>query len=231
MDDMAGGLCDSDSDDGAERRAVFKAVRSEKRKVRRGGAGGGPGKKDQNPVVVPKKYNQEFDTNVFEVKLDCLENKGEIATGDAEICTKCFGVFSKLSKLTDEAEQQIWICEYCNTKNEVMIDDEEVPKTQEVTYLIEAAAQVQDKKLGGQDISVIFCLDVSGSMCVTQAIDGKHQIKGDKIADMTKEMQKFGDGSDQFLNNQDKGKTWVSRIQCVKAAIETQIEEMSKGAD
>lgn len=58
-------------------------------------------------------------------------------------------------------------------------------------------------------------------MCVTQAIDGKHAIKGDKTAELMKEMRKFGDGSDQFMNNSDKGKTWVSRIQCVKAAIET----------
>ena len=30
------------------------------------------------------------------------------------------------------------------------------------------------------------------------------------------------------MNAADKGKTYVSRIQCVKAAIENQIEEMSK---
>ena len=38
-DDLAGGLCDSDSEDGAERRGVFKAMRSEKR-AKRGGGGG-----------------------------------------------------------------------------------------------------------------------------------------------------------------------------------------------
>ena len=63
-----------------------------------------------------------------------------------------------------------------------MIDDEEMPKNSEVTYMIEAAAQVEDKKLAGQDISVVFCLDVSGSMCVSQAIEGKHKIKGDTLA-------------------------------------------------
>jgi len=102
-----------------------------------------------------------------------------------------------------------------------MIDDEEVPKTNEVTYLIEAAAQVQDKKLAGQDILVVFCLDVSGSMCVTQAIEGKHKIKGDKIRELNNDMKKFGDGSDQFTNIADKRKTYISRIQCVKAAIES----------
>jgi hypothetical protein len=36
--------------------------------------------------------------------------------------------------------------------------------------LLEGGAQVVDNKAGGnvaQDISVVFCMDVSGSMCVT----------------------------------------------------------------
>ena len=88
------------------------------------------------------KHLYEFDTNVFQVALDCLENKGEIATGDATICTTCAGVFSMFSKLTQEMDgQQIWDCEFCNTRNEVMIDEEEeMPKEGEVTYMIEAAA-------------------------------------------------------------------------------------------
>merc|ERR1719188_2336214 len=36
-DDMAGGLCDSDSDEGEERRAVFKVMRAEKRGAKSGG--------------------------------------------------------------------------------------------------------------------------------------------------------------------------------------------------
>ena len=101
-DDMAGGLCDSDDEDGAQRRAVFKAVRSEKRSTRGAdSSGAGAGAQATNS----KKYNQEFDTNVFEVKLDCLENKGEVATGDAQLCKTCSGVFSKLSKLATETDQ------------------------------------------------------------------------------------------------------------------------------
>lgn len=74
-------------------------------------------------------------------------------------------------------------------------------------------------------------MDVSGSMCVSQAIEGKHKIKGDKIRELNNEFRKFGDGSDQFMNQSEKGKTYVSRIQCVKAAIEKQIDQMSNGAE
>jgi hypothetical protein len=35
-----------------------------------------------------------------------------------------------------------------------------------VNYILEAAAQIQDKKVDGKkDISVVFCIDQSGSMC------------------------------------------------------------------
>ena len=56
-------------------------------------------------------------------------------------------------------------------------------------------------------------MDISGSMCVSQAIEGKHKLKGDKVSGLNKEMRKFGDGSDQFFNAADRNKTYVSRLQ------------------
>lgn len=32
----------------------------------------------------------------------------------------------------------------------------------------------EKKKIGKQDISVVFCIDISGSMCVSKPISGKH---------------------------------------------------------
>lgn len=90
-----------------------------------------------------------------------------MATGDPFYCERCKSVFNKHSKLRVEMETQFWDCEFCNKTNEVMIDDEEVPQSTEATYLLEAPAQVQQRMHGGKDISVIFCLDNSGSMCVT----------------------------------------------------------------
>ena len=49
---------------------------------------------------------------------------------------------------------------------------------------------------GNQDISVIFCIDISGSMCVSQPIAGKHTIKGDKVKGVHGDLMKFSDGSD-----------------------------------
>jgi len=51
--------------------------------------------------------------------------------------------------------------------------------------------------LGHKDISVVFCIDQSGSMCCSEPIQGKFKIKGDKTDEM-KDLMKFSDGSDQF---------------------------------
>ena len=77
---------------------------------------------------------------------------------------------------------------------------------------------------------MVFCLDVSGSMCVTEPIKGKHTIKGDRRQRDLAAFAQFGDGSDQFINQAEKGVTYVSRLQCVQAAVQAQIEQMQNGA-
>jgi len=84
--------------------------------------------------------------------------------------------------------------------------------------------------MGGQDISVIFCLDVSGSMCVSEPIQGKHAIKGDRRQKDINAFSRFGDGSDQFFSHAEKNVTYVSRLQCVQAAVQNQIDQMANGA-
>lgn len=141
-----------------------------------------------------------MDTNIFEIQLDCLNNKTEIATGDPELCKGCSGVLNYKSVVSNVNDEQVWKCDFCNFDNKVMLDEEEKPKTDAVSYLVEAAAQVENKKMGGQDISVIFCLDVSGSMCVTEPVKGKFTIKGDRKKDLNSAFAHFGDGSDQYIS-------------------------------
>jgi hypothetical protein len=49
-----------------------------------------------------------------------------------------------LSKVEDQKEQGeetlLWTCEFCNYKNIVSLDKEEIPQTKEVNYILEAAA-------------------------------------------------------------------------------------------
>ena len=74
-DDLGGDLNLSDCEEGANERVFRREYKSSKRAAAN--------------VVQRDVYRQEFDTNVFEVKLDCLADKGQLATGDAEVCTRC----------------------------------------------------------------------------------------------------------------------------------------------
>lgn len=181
-----------------------------------------------------KKFVQEVDTNVFCLNLSTLKNASEIASGDPIFCTNCNAAFNIYSRVEEEKKDegepcQFWKCEFCNTKNNVMVEPEEIPKTKEVNYIIEAAAQVHDKlQLGNKEVTVVFAIDTSGSMCVSKQIFGKHSIKGDRTKTLM-DLMKFSDGSDQRIEGE-TNVTYVSRMQCVQAAIDNQISEMAKGA-
>ena len=47
--------------------------------------------------------------------------------------------------------------------------------------------------------TMIFCIDISGSMCITTEIQGKHKLKGDKIS----QLQTLNDNAvDQWMPGQ-----------------------------
>lgn len=75
-----------------------------------------------------KKYKIEVDTNVFQISMDCLKNNvAEIATGDPQFCSQCKAVFNSNSNLAIEPQmgadpKQVWTCEFCCTKNDVLLD-------------------------------------------------------------------------------------------------------------
>lgn len=103
------------------------------------------------PKEKRKKYRQQVDTNVFKISMRCLKDQSELATGDPVFCTACQAVFNMHSKVEENKleEEQVWVCEFCNTKNKVQLEPEEMPKSEAVNYIVEAAAQIQDKSLGG----------------------------------------------------------------------------------
>ena len=128
----------------------------------------------------------------------------------------------------EEEEAQCWRCEFCGGANMVNLDlEEEMPHANVVDYLV--SAPKRDKEEGGsveEDSNIIFCIDISGSMCVTQELPGKHNLKGSTWRD--KEIRELGrDAGQQYLPGQQRNVTHVSRLQCVQAAIEAQIEKLA----
>jgi hypothetical protein len=135
------------------------------------------------------------------------------------------------SDLPTEDGQWLWKCEFCGNRNVVLLDAEEIPKEESLDY-IEATATTAGASGGptAEDTSlVVFCIDVSGSMCVSSEVEGKLELKGD----WRKEAPSFltaGDSSDQYFGGQRRDVTYVSRLQAVQAAITTQIEALKATA-
>jgi hypothetical protein len=183
------------------------------------------GQKDPNREM----FRQKIDSNVVAIRMSCLQEAGQIATGDAVLCSSCRGALNVTSKLEQVSEAvQMWTCEFCEQVNEVYVEPEEFPSNSAVDYLLMSADLAADAHLGGvdptSDISVIFCIDTSGSMCVTQPVQGeiKLKVKQPKIEGL----DDF-DMMEQFLPG-DRGVTYISRMQCVQASIESQLEEMAR---
>ena len=66
---------------------------------------------------------------------------------------------------------QVWTCEFCNNSNEIDVMDEEIPKEQDVTFMLEPALSTTTAGPSGTDESlVIFCIDISGSMSLTSTV-------------------------------------------------------------
>jgi hypothetical protein len=106
------------------------------------------------------------------------------------------------------SEEVAWMCEFCGVHNRVPKNVEK-PKATDELYLLKKAQttkpvaeeekkETADKVDSEDDTSLIFCVDVSGSM------DEKHQV------------------------TQDNKKNYVARIKLIKDAVIKQIEDMKK---
>lgn len=175
----------------------------------------------------------------------------------------------------DPEDTRVWLCEFCDRRNLLDIDPEELPGTDTRDYMLEPAPHVdlpeadQAAAAGGdagdaqqQRVPlVIFCVDTSGSMCVTTEVQGGFKLK--KVADqgmpdipadlmedyeaqmaeINRPQQARGNrGGMQMFRRPVRPQpivpepprvapqktTWVSRLQCVQAAVESQLELWSK---
>lgn len=99
--------------------------------------------KQVNRARPARQYRQEIDTNVFKIEFSTLKDNAELATGDPTFCQECKAVlnlYSKVEEVKEGDEKQIWTCEFCLTKNEVCLEEEEKPQSNAVNYIVEAAA-------------------------------------------------------------------------------------------
>lgn len=170
---------------------------------------------------------RQGDTNVVAVKLNQLKAPSNMHAGDPTFCTSCSAILSKVSKPVVEEGEKVWTCEFCTQRNIVDIEEEEVPTEEDVTFMLEPAPSTVASGPSGLDESlVIFCVDTSGSMCVTTEVPGHVQLRGSHSTRSVRHLH--GDRTDQYLPSQRRDVTYVSRLQSVQAAIDHQLQEMEK---
>lgn len=188
-----------------------------------------PKMKEKNKEKEKKVYQQEIDTNVISIRFNFLKEKVPYATGDSYSCNGCKSILNIYSKLSfiESSQKREWICEFCLYKNEISIENEEIPNTECVDYFLQSMSQ-KEKMNFNDEKTILYCFDVSGSMCVSEALDGKFKIKGDYLSKLQSNLSEFLDGSSQNFHNNQSNITYISRLQCLKAAIESYISHISK---
>ncbi|XP_033741232.1 circularly permutated Ras protein 1-like [Pecten maximus] len=173
------------------------------------------------------RRERRADTNIVSINFQTLVTPSNMHTGDAVYCDNCQAILSHLCKLEDRGDVKVWRCEFCGQQMEVDIVEEEKPSQDDVTFMLTPALSTTTSGPKGTDNSlVIFCVDVSGSMCITTEVPGKLKLRGGGSARNVHRMQ--DDRRDQFLPNQKRNVTFVSRLQAAQAAVDQQLEEMSK---
>eukprot|EP01124_Arcella_intermedia_P015186 TRINITY_DN216_c1_g3_i2.p1 TRINITY_DN216_c1_g3~~TRINITY_DN216_c1_g3_i2.p1 ORF type:complete len:826 (-),score=201.52 TRINITY_DN216_c1_g3_i2:1472-3949(-) len=168
----------------------------------------------------------EANTNIISIDLGDLLNEVKLFTGDPVVCSGCDGIFNSLSKIeVDNTGERTWQCEFCDTKNIVVADDEELPRCGEsFDYMLLPARE--NKSASSAEKLVIFCIDISGSMCVTTEIPGNVKLRGATASNSNIALV-ANDNPQQWLPNQSRNVTYVSRLQCVQAAIAAQIDRFA----
>ena len=165
-------------------------------------------------------------TNVIEISLSCLKQGSNFATGDAIYCSSCHSILSVHSPITRTAQTKLWDCEFCGSRNIISAEDEELPTSPEVTYVLESAAEMTNISQGSPDSTIlIFCIDISGSMCVTKPVAGILNLKTNRQSELRKYLQPGEE--EQFLPGSNRNQTYVSRLECVQAAIDSQLHSLS----
>lgn len=171
-------------------------------------------------AVFDRCSNTKSETNVIELNLSCLKQGSNVATGDPVYCPNCKSVLNSFSNLSRTEQNITWRCEFCDNESVLNIDEEEIPAFPELTYVLEAAVQVANSQIMVKSApAVIFCVDISGSMCVSKPVEGKLNLKTSRLDELKKFINP-GEEDQRFVDNV----TYVSRLECVQAAIDNQIQ-------
>jgi hypothetical protein len=137
---------------------------------------------------------RKADANVITLSLGSLKEAAVPMTGDMISCSnpKCSAALSHLSALKSDSDSdksaKRWQCEFCGQENKIRVEPQEIPNKEISDYMVSPPAQPQ-KDAAADDSLVVFCIDVSGSMCVTEEVPAL-QAEWMRVNNMVREEQR-----------------------------------------
>ena len=181
------------------------------------------------------KFKKAIDTNVCVIRHSSLEKQPEEEIGKLYKCEKCQAYLNKYSNLKPslEPDKYEWKCEFCFNLNKLIIEKKNFPKCEIIETCLEPLER-QEQKLG-DDSSLIFCFDISGSMCQSYNVGKDLKDKFNKILGKkpNKSIYQNIESDDFDFSNYDfnqNNTNYISRLDLVKLSIENNIKSLLKNS-
>ncbi|CAF0935328.1 unnamed protein product [Brachionus calyciflorus] len=167
----------------------------------------------------------EPDTNVISAKFDHLVDMYDAHTGEPIFCSQCNAVLSKQSKITssNDSKKKIWLCEFCNFENKIFIDKEEIPTSEEATYILQSPHDSNETQENSDSNYLIYCIDISGSMSVTTQINADFVLPTDQLREETHRHM-----AGEFYPQYRSRVRHITRLESVQVAIDDNLTKLEK---
>ncbi len=119
--------------------------------------------KNSPKITNKNKLTDETNINIFTFQNESILTEVPLIPDIPKRCEKCMSILNNFSKLNNIVNNKYeWICEFCFTKNIIEIINNLIPTTPTIEYIIEKSTKEETEDLSQR--SIIFCLDISGSM-------------------------------------------------------------------
>ena len=182
-------------------------------------------------------YKNEIDVNVCLIKYDGLQNEAENNVLRLYQCQQCKSYLNKYSNIIPENDKYNWKCEFCSHENkDLIINKVDIPLNDTIENCLAPGINKELKTPEKDDSSLVFCFDISGSMCQSYDVGKVLKNKFNKILGKKDNKNKFkfqnnnSDDEDNQFDYNMENTNYISRLDLVKCSIRDNINSLLKNA-
>ena len=191
---------------------------------------------NQNPAS-GLVFKKAIDTNVCAIRYNSLEKKSEMILPNLYKCQNCQAYLNKYSKLdsTEKNNTYEWKCEFCFHTNQITIEKNNIPQKEIIENCLNPIIGKEANK--DDESTLIFCFDISGSMCQSYNVGYQLREKFNKIIGKKPAKRslfsEYNDNNNEDYSNYDfnqNNTNYISRLDLVKLSIENNINSLLKNS-